>query len=58
MVSEWTRGESLTFTRYPDYWGEAPETDTLVFRWSSEAAARLLELQVGHGGWHRQPRPG
>jgi peptide/nickel transport system substrate-binding protein len=47
MVSEWTRGESLTFTRYEDYWGEAPETDTLVFRWSSEAAARLLELQSG-----------
>lgn len=47
MVSEWTRGESLTFTRFEDYWGEAPETDTLVFRWSSESAARLLELQAG-----------
>jgi len=47
MVSEWTRGESLTFTRYEDYWGETPETDTVVFRWSSESAARLLELQAG-----------
>jgi ABC-type transport system substrate-binding protein len=47
MVSEWTRGESLTFTRYEDYWGTPAETDTLVFRWSSESAARLLELQSG-----------
>jgi ABC-type transport system substrate-binding protein len=47
MVSEWTRGESLTFTRYADYWGTPAETDTVVFRWSSESAARLLELQAG-----------
>src|SRR3990170_7977799 len=46
-VSEWVRGESLTFTRYEDYWGEAAETDTVVFRWSTESAARLLELQAG-----------
>ena len=47
MVSEWARGDSVTFTAYPDYWGEAPMADSLVFRWSSESAARLLELQAG-----------
>ena len=47
MVSEWNRGESITFTAFPDYWGDAPEAETLVFRWSSESAARLLELQSG-----------
>jgi ABC-type transport system substrate-binding protein len=47
MVSEWNRGESITFTAFPDYWGEAPEAETLVFRWSTESAARLLELQSG-----------
>jgi peptide/nickel transport system substrate-binding protein len=47
MVSEWTRGESLTFTKFPDYWGEPAATDTLVFRWTAESAARLLELQSG-----------
>ena len=47
MVSEWNRGESVTFTAFPDYWGEAPEANTLVFRWSTESAARLLELQAG-----------
>jgi ABC-type transport system substrate-binding protein len=46
-VSEWVRGESLTFNRYGDYWGDAAETDTLVYRWSAESAARLLELQAG-----------
>ena len=37
MVSEWARGESITFVKNPDYWGEdVIGADTLVFRWSSE----------------------
>ena len=47
MVQEWNRGESITFVANPEYWGEQPLTPTLVFRWSSESAARLLELQSG-----------
>jgi ABC-type transport system substrate-binding protein len=47
MVSEWARGDKITFTAYPEYWGEAPLTNSIVFRWSSESAARLLELQAG-----------
>ena len=47
MVSEWARGDSVTFVANPDFWGEAPAAETLVFRWSSESAARLLELQAG-----------
>ena len=47
MVSEWARGESVTFVANPDYWGEQPAASTLVMRWSSESAARLLELQSG-----------
>lgn len=47
MVKEWKRGESVTFVANPDYWGEAPKAKTMVFRWSSESAARLLELQAG-----------
>ena len=47
MVSEWARGDSITFVANPDYWDEAPAAETLVFRWSSESAARLLELQAG-----------
>jgi len=48
MVTEWKRGESITFTKNPDYWGDIPlAADTLVFRWSTESAARMLELQAG-----------
>jgi len=47
MVSDWKRGESLTFTKFPDFWGEPALTDTVVFRWTTESAARLLELQSG-----------
>jgi peptide/nickel transport system substrate-binding protein len=47
MVSEWTRGESITFTANPDYWGEPAKAETFVLRWSTESAARLTELQAG-----------
>jgi peptide/nickel transport system substrate-binding protein len=46
-VSDWKRGESVTFTKFSGYWGTPAITDTLVFRWSTESAARLLELQSG-----------
>jgi len=47
MVSEWARGESLTLVANPDYYGDAPAAETIVMRWSTESAARLLELQSG-----------
>jgi peptide/nickel transport system substrate-binding protein len=47
MVSEWKRGDELVLTRFDDYWGEKAKSKTVVFRWSSEAAQRLLELQSG-----------
>jgi peptide/nickel transport system substrate-binding protein len=45
---EWARGESITFKRFEDYWGDKPAYDTLVFRWATEGAQRLLELQSGN----------
>ena len=47
QLAEWDRGNQLVLTANPDYWGDAPEADTLVFRWSEEAAQRLVELQAG-----------
>jgi ABC-type transport system substrate-binding protein len=32
---------------FADYWGDMPAYQTLVFRWATEGAARLLELQSG-----------
>ena len=47
MLDTWNRGEEIVFKTNPNYWGDAPIADTLVFRWQSESAARLLELQSG-----------
>lgn len=46
-VAQWERGNQLVFKRYEGYWGEKAKTETLVFRWGSESAQRLLELQSG-----------
>ncbi len=46
-IETWARGDSITFKRNDNYWGEKAQTKTLVFKWASEGAARLLELQSG-----------
>ena len=46
-LESWERGNQLVFTKFDDYWGEAPKNQTLVFRWGTESAQRLLELQSG-----------
>jgi peptide/nickel transport system substrate-binding protein len=57
MQKEWRRGEQLIMTKNPDYWGEPGIVDTLVFRWSSEAAQRLVELQSGNVDGIDNPAP-
>ena len=47
MVENWNRGSELVMTRFDDYWGDPAIAKTLIFRWNSEAAARLVELQAG-----------
>ncbi len=46
-LERWDRGDSITFKRFDDYWSEPAVAETLVFRWATEGAARLLELQAG-----------
>ncbi len=46
-LDSWNRGDSIIMKKFADYWGDPAVTDTLVFRWSSEGAARLTELQSG-----------
>lgn len=46
-VAQWERGNQLVFKRYDGYWGEKAKNATLVFRWGTESAQRLLELQSG-----------
>lgn len=47
MIDSWNRGDSIIFKRFDGYWGDPAKTGTLVFRWATEGAARLLELQAG-----------
>jgi ABC-type transport system substrate-binding protein len=46
-LKEWARGDSIIMEANADYWGDVPAYATLVFRWATEGAARLLEIQSG-----------
>jgi len=46
-LETWQRGDSIVFARNDSYWGEPAPYETLVFRWATEGAARLLELKSG-----------
>ncbi len=46
-LDSWKKGDSVTLKAFDGYWGEKAKTKTLVFRWSPEAAQRLVELQNG-----------
>ena len=42
QLDQWSRGDSIIFSAFEDYWGDKPSYGTLVFRWATEGAARLL----------------
>lgn len=46
-LDRWEQGSEIVLSRNEDYWGEKAIEGTVVFRWNSEAAARLTELQAG-----------
>jgi peptide/nickel transport system substrate-binding protein len=46
-LDNWARGTEITLTANEDYWGDAPLSPTVIFRWSMESAQRLVELQSG-----------
>jgi ABC-type transport system substrate-binding protein len=56
-VKEWVRGDHVTLEANPNFWGEAPKNQTLIFRWQAESAARLLELQAGTADGIHSPAP-
>lgn len=47
MFEAWNRGDSVVLTRFDGYWGEPALSPKVVFRWSSEGAQKLIELQAG-----------
>jgi ABC-type transport system substrate-binding protein len=46
-VKEYVQGDHITFESNPNYWGEKAKIKTVIFKWSTESAQRLLELQSG-----------
>jgi len=44
----WARGTEIVYQANPDYWGEAPAFDTLVFRWREDSTGRITELTSGN----------
>jgi peptide/nickel transport system substrate-binding protein len=56
-LKEWVKGDHITFEANPNYWGSAPTIKTLIFRWSTEGAQRLLELQAGTVDGIESPAP-
>jgi peptide/nickel transport system substrate-binding protein len=47
MLESWQRDEAVTLTRNPNYWGDAPKVDTVVFKVIKEDGARLIEIEAG-----------
>lgn len=43
----WIRNEKIILKRFPDYWGEAPKIDMLIYKPVPDNAVRLLELENG-----------
>jgi peptide/nickel transport system substrate-binding protein len=57
MVKEWVQGDHITLVANPTFWGEAPKVSEVVFKWSTEAAQRLVELQSGNADGIDNPGP-
>jgi ABC-type transport system substrate-binding protein len=47
ILGNWTVDEAVTLTRNPDYWGNAPAIETVVFRVIREDGARIVEVEAG-----------
>lgn len=57
MLQNWDLGNEIVLTRHDGYWGDPAAEGTAIFRWSSEAAARLVELQSGNVDGIDNPAP-
>lgn len=44
---EWVTGTHVIANRYEDYWGDAPEIDTIEFNTVADPSVRLIELESG-----------
>ena len=56
-LEAWNRGSDIVLAANENYWGDAPLSPTVIFRWSAEAAQRLVELQSGAADGIDNPAP-
>ena len=56
-LERWSRGDSIIYKRFDDYWGPKPAYETLVIRWSDSGAGRLIELRSGTVDQITNPSP-
>jgi ABC-type transport system substrate-binding protein len=47
LLGSWVRDEAVTLVRNPDYWGDAPKIDTVIFKVVKEDGARIIEIEAG-----------
>lgn len=46
-LTEWKRGDTLTFQANPDYWGGAPKIKNVLFKIVPDNSARTVALEAG-----------
>jgi peptide/nickel transport system substrate-binding protein len=57
QVTEWVKDDHITMTAFPDYWGDKPKIQTVIFRDIPDQSTTLLALEKGDiDGWE-YPRP-
>ncbi|CAO5152688.1 peptide/nickel transport system substrate-binding protein [Frankia sp. AiPs1] len=57
VFSSLARGQQVTFTANPNYWGGAPKVDKLVLKAMPDVATRLAALRSGEVNWIEAPNP-
>ena len=57
MQESRNRGSDIVLAANENYWGDAPLSPSVIFRWSAEAAQRLVELQSGAADGIDNPAP-
>lgn len=56
-LQEWVRGDSVVYARNDSYYGTVAPHQTLVLKWATESAGRLIELQSGNADGMTFPAP-
>jgi peptide/nickel transport system substrate-binding protein len=46
LIGEWRKGDSISLTRNPDYWGDAPALDGATFKFISEPTAAFAAMMA------------